>query len=190
MTIHVTAVSNNNTRILSDALKQILNKNVYVGIPSENTARSGEEITNAELLFIQSNGARSPAMIGEMDTSMKTGKTYSEAHALYLQEHGSPLMRIPARPVIEPAIDANKEPIGNMMGKAYQAALSGDTSAYDANLNKAGMMGSDAAKGWFENPANGWPPNAPSTIKAKGSSEPLIDTGAMRKAITYVIRED
>ena len=29
------------------------------------------------------------------------------------------------------------------------------------------------------------PPNAPSTIKAKGSSNPLIDVGVYRKSITY-----
>lgn len=33
------------------------------------------------------------------------------------------------------------------------------------------------------------PPNAPSTVRQKGSSNPLIDTGAMRQAITWVIRE-
>lgn len=32
------------------------------------------------------------------------------------------------------------------------------------------------------------PPNAPSTIKRKGSSNPLIDTGAMRQAATWQIR--
>lgn len=32
------------------------------------------------------------------------------------------------------------------------------------------------------------PPNHPMTIKAKGSSNPLIDTGALRKAITYKVR--
>lgn len=32
------------------------------------------------------------------------------------------------------------------------------------------------------------PPNAPATIAKKGSSNPLIDTGHMRTAVTYVIR--
>jgi len=34
------------------------------------------------------------------------------------------------------------------------------------------------------------PPNAPSTIRAKGSSNPLIDTGAMRQAVTWEIKND
>ena len=29
------------------------------------------------------------------------------------------------------------------------------------------------------------PPNAPSTIRQKGSSTPLIDTGALRSAVNY-----
>lgn len=33
------------------------------------------------------------------------------------------------------------------------------------------------------------PPNAPSTIKQKGSSNPLIDTGVMRNSVTYEITE-
>ena len=31
------------------------------------------------------------------------------------------------------------------------------------------------------------PPNAPATIRRKGSSNPLIDTGEMRQAVTYEI---
>lgn len=33
------------------------------------------------------------------------------------------------------------------------------------------------------------PPNAPSTIAAKGSGNPLIDTGHMKDSVTYVIRD-
>ena len=29
---------------------------------------------------------------------------------------------------------------------------------------------------------------APSTIKRKGSAQPLVDTGALRQSITYIIR--
>ena len=31
------------------------------------------------------------------------------------------------------------------------------------------------------------PPNAPSTIRQKGSSNPLINTGALRQSITYEV---
>lgn len=32
------------------------------------------------------------------------------------------------------------------------------------------------------------PPNAPSTIKEKGSSTPLIDTGQLRQSVTFLVR--
>ena len=32
-------------------------------------------------------------------------------------------------------------------------------------------------------------PNAESTIKKKGSSKPLVDTGRMRKSVNYVIQK-
>ena len=31
-------------------------------------------------------------------------------------------------------------------------------------------------------------PNAPSTVRRKGSSKPLIDTGRMRQSVDYVIK--
>ena len=34
----------------------------------------------------------------------------------------------------------------------------------------------------------GWTPNAPSTVAMKDSATPLIDSGDMRKAVTWVIR--
>jgi hypothetical protein len=33
------------------------------------------------------------------------------------------------------------------------------------------------------------PPNAPATIAAKGSSNPLVDTGHLKNAVTFVVRE-
>lgn len=35
-----------------------------------------------------------------------------------------------------------------------------------------------------------WVPNAPLTVRLKGSSKPLIDTGLMRQSITYLVRDE
>jgi hypothetical protein len=91
--------------------------------------------------------------------------------------------------VLEPSVEANKERIGKQLAKASVAAIKGDEDKRDLYLDRAGQVAENAAKKWFENPENGWPPNAPATIRAKGSDSPLIDTGEMRKAITHVIRE-
>jgi hypothetical protein len=49
------------------------------------------------------------------------------------------------------------------------------------------MLGQNIVRAWFVDPKNGWPENSPITIAAKGSDKPLIDTGELRKAITYVV---
>ena len=173
-------------------LTKLARKRVLVGIPEERSSRPdvGEKINNAELLYIQSHGVRKKSMREEMQKNIDAGMKYSAAHSLYIQSHGSPLWQIPPRPVLEPAIEDSKEPIAKQLKMSYKAALDGNKQEMENCLQKAGMIGENAAKGWFENPANKWPPNSPKTIKKKGSDSPLIDTGEMRKAITHVIREE
>jgi hypothetical protein len=172
-------------------LQALTKKEVLVGIPQEEANRpgDGDMVNNAELLYIHTNGVRAPAMRAEMQTSIDAGMKYSAAHSLYVQTHGSPAYAIPPRPVLEPAIKDSKEVIGKQIAGAYRAAMHGDMSGAERGLELAGMTAQNAARGWFENPKNKWTPNSARTIKAKGSNSPLIDTGEMRKSITYVIRD-
>lgn len=172
-------------------LQALTKKEVLVGIPQEESKRpgSGDMVNNAELLYLHTHGVRSSAMRAEMQKSIDTGMKYSAAHSLYVQTHGSPAYAIPPRPVLEPAIRDKKEAIGKQIAGASRAAMHGDMSGAERGLELAGMAAQNAARGWFDNPKNKWPPNSARTIKAKGSNSPLIDTGEMRKAITYVIRD-
>jgi hypothetical protein len=155
------------------AVKKVENTDVLVGIPQEEASRDEGGIDNVSLLYIHTNG--------------------------------SPAKGIPARPVIEPAIEKEKDYIAEMLGNALDAALSGNEGAAMRILNKIGMEGKNFARAWFTNPANNWPPNAEITvkggvlwenvrtgkklvIKGKRSSRPLIDTGSLRKSITYVVK--
>jgi len=146
---------------LNKLLKKAKKTDVLVGIPQARASRqtSGEKANNAELLFIHTNG--------------------------------SPLRHIPARPVIEPALSekTTRYSITQQFKLALQALFDGDQEMFKTCLSRAGMLGQNAARKWFVNPNNGWAPNSPSTIQAKGSDMPLIDTGEMRKAITYIVRE-
>jgi len=156
---------------LQKVLAALKKKSVYVGIPKENTKRDDGKMTNASLLMIHSKG--------------------------------SPLQHLPARPVIEPAIEDpdNKARISKHLISAAQRGLKGDQAGFLAGLNAAGLQAQNICRDWFENPKNGWDPLAQSTIKAKvrkygkgkdvdvSSIIPLVDTGEMRKAITYVIGE-
>jgi hypothetical protein len=145
--------------LLAARLEKLKNAAVYVGIPQDKNLRTVGEITNAQLLYIHT--------------------------------HGSALRNIPARPVIEPAIakPENKVRITSELKQAAQSALEGDDQAVHEHLSKAGALGANAAKRQFTDPANGWAPNAPSTIAQKGSDKPLIDTGELRRDITYFVKE-
>ncbi|WP_220389002.1 hypothetical protein [Paenibacillus tyrfis] len=186
------------TADLSPEVKKMLNDlarmQVYVGIPEGNdnnrTEEAGQaEITNAELLYIHTHGVRQKEMREEMNPKVESGEmTYSKAFQMYLHTHGSPLWHSPPRPVIEPAIEKNKEVISKQLRKAAETALDGQDP--ENELEKAGMLGQNIVRAWFTDPANGWAPNSPATESAKGSDKPLIDSAEMRKAITYVVEKE
>jgi hypothetical protein len=112
------------------------------------------------------------------------------AALLFIHTNGSPIRNIPARPVIEPAINAepNKSAISAELKQAAKEMLNGNPSEVLLHLKKAGMLGQNAAREWFFDPRRNWPPLKPATIRAKGSAQELIYTGSMRKAISYVVR--
>lgn len=118
----------------------------------------------------------------------RTGADINNAELLYIHTNGSPLRNIPARPVIEPALKANKDKIMAEYSKAVSAAAEGNDGELMSALTRTGLAGENAARDWFTDPRNEWEPNSPKTIARKGSSRPLIDTGALRKAITHVVR--
>ena len=149
--------------------------------------------------------------IPEDDKARKEGHI-SNAALLYIHSHGSPEQKIPPRPVIEPALEANKERLGEVMGKATKAAMAGDSAGMRRNLELAGKAGRDFSKAWFTDPRNGWKElkhgrggereveftgkdGSKTKVtfnkgkKAQEDPRPLIDTGQLRNSITYVLRE-
>jgi hypothetical protein len=59
----------------------------------------------------------------------------------------------------------------------------------DLALKTLGVFGMDGIKKQIAAPEGvSWPPNADSTIKRKGSSHPLIDTGVLRESVRYQVR--
>ena len=151
------------TSKLIKGLEFIKESDVLVGIPQKKNKREvGDEVTNSELLFIHTKG--------------------------------SPINNIPARPVIELAIEDDSERLSKMLKDAANSAMDGNEEDAIKKLRLTGMRGQNVSRAWFTNPKNNWPPNAPSVEKAKrekGSTDPkpLIDTGELRKSITYVIEK-
>lgn len=186
----ISVTSNVNMDDCFKELKELANKKILVGIPDSTEHDSkgkGDHITNAQLMYIHTNGVRNRDMKEEMQHNLDNGTPYTKAHEMYIHEHGSPMYAIPPRPVLEPAINNSKDKISDKLKKVLQLATEGGD--YKRQLELTGLYAEGVCKNWFTNPSNGWLANAEITIKAKGSENPLIDQGGLRKAITYVVKE-
>ncbi len=122
---------------------------------------------------------------------------------LAVQEHGSPVMHIPSRPVIRPALAAQetRDAMAEEMLNALQAAWDGEDPR--ASLEAAGKAGADGIRAYID--AGISPPNSPVTVnggwiwnrpgrkavyvKGKGFNKPLFDTGSLYSAFDYEIEE-
>lgn len=121
---------------------------VYVGIPEKGTSRRRDQIGPQQKEYVTNAGL------------------------LYIHTNGSQLHRIPPRPVIEPAIDANRLRIESILFLAAQAATDGKKAEAKKQINLAGQFTSNACKSWFKDPRNGWAQNRPDTIRRKLGKRP------------------
>lgn len=125
--------------------------------------------------------------VPEAKSSRKSGDI-TNAELAFIHSEGSPARNIPPRPFLQPAIEANQDRIAELHRGLFKAALNGGAGRTEIELKKIGMYGQNIARDWFTNPSNHWPALRPATIARKGSDKPLIDTGQLRKSVTYVIR--
>lgn len=152
-------VTKDKFKIVVNSLKTIEKKDVLVGIPAEKAPRTGNEMTNAILGYIHENGA--------------------------------PEINLPRRAFLMPGIRGSKDKIASYLKQAAQASMRGDKAGVERALNAAGLTGMKGAQRKItEGP---FIPLAASTIRhrrAQGrtGTRPLIDTGQLRRALTYVLR--
>lgn len=135
---------------------------VYAGIPASKTTRQETE-----------------------------GQPINNATLMYIHENGAPEVGIPARPVVVPAINSIRDDVVNEMRKGAQAALGGSKSAIDTMNNRIGLMAQNAMRKRITD--GPFIPLKEKTLAARRSrgrtgTKPLIDTGQLRRALTYVIR--
>ena len=170
---------------LLKGVEVLTNTTVMVGVPEEKGSRREGEINNAELAYIHDKGA--------------------------------PDANIPARPFMEPGIKAVQDQIATEMENAGKAIFRGGASSVTTYLNRVGVIATRSIKNKISEGIP--PPLAPSTIRGRinrvksksrraklkaelvsgtpasrqGGSEglftPLIVTGQLRNAITYVLRK-
>ncbi|MDH0030321.1 MULTISPECIES: hypothetical protein [unclassified Acinetobacter] len=160
-----------------DAIETLMEKEVLVGIPHGESRTDADGMTNAQLY--------------------------------YLHEHGSPAKNIPARPTLVPGVASVQEKIADRLCKAVDAALDSNPDGVMKHYNAAGMIAQNAVRLYFvegslaplslvtiQNRARRGRKGAKEYLKQLDSGtpeaglvRPLIDTGEMRKSVTYVIRK-
>ena len=172
-------------------LKEIGKIRILVGIPEDSESAEQRKKEDNEAYqkhtdeFIREHNITDEKKIKKLKNRKINDLT--NAQKLYYNSKGSLARNIPPRPVLEPAIEDKFEVISNEIKEGASKGLEGDMQGFYDNYERAGLMAFTASVDWFDNPKNNWKPNAESTIKAKGSDSPLIDTGEMRKSITYAI---
>lgn len=113
--------------------------------------------------------------------SEKNGASLVEVAAY--NEFGT--QHIPARPFVRQTTDNNRGAWGRMAAQLEDRVAHGMSphQALEILGNKAeGDMKKTIGRGHFA-------PNAPNTIKQKGSSQPLIDTGRMRNSVSHKVED-
>jgi hypothetical protein len=180
----ITIARKSGTAALMKRVLGVTRMAAYVGVPAASTSARSEQLL---------------AMAGKTSSKKKQAKLrkaatedVTNAELLFIHTKGSPIRHIPARPVLEPAVAAqgNREPIARELAASVKASLEGDRALALKKMQRAAMAGQNAARSWFTDSRNGWKPNAKSTIERKGSSRPLIDTGALRASIIGVVGEE
>lgn len=90
---------------------------------------------------------------------------------------------IPARPWLIPGVESATQDIIDTI----QDAVAGGATL-DQTMEQIGAFAAGATQTYMTDLKE--PPNSPYTIEQKGSSNPLIDTGALRASVTYKVTKD
>lgn len=91
----------------------------------------------------------------------------------------------PPRPFMRKSVDENEEKIisfGQLQTKRLTKGATAQEILTALGVMQKGLVQEKIVDGDFE-------PNAPSTIKKKGSDKPLIDTGHMRRSVNFAITD-
>lgn len=123
-------------------------------------------------------GSRTEAGLYGSGSNPATNLAYRGA----IQEFGSPKQGIPSRPFEREAWDRNLERIWNRNINEIGDVIDGDQSPRRALARLGeyvqGLIQRSIVSGLFKSLAM-------STITAKGSTRPLIDSGEMRRSVTH-----
>ncbi|MCR5566103.1 MAG: hypothetical protein K6F61_04570 [Clostridiales bacterium] len=130
-----------------------------------------------------------------MDVGLTSSVSGRSRFLLGIHTRGSPIMRIPPRPVVEPALaqESLKEEMGECLFASCEAAMEGDLAGVQQGLENAGQRGADGIREYIDGGID--PPNSPVTLSGgwiynrvakkgvlvggKSGSTPMKDTEAL-----------
>ncbi len=139
----------------------------------------------------------------QVDVGLTSSASGRSRFLMAIHENGCPVMRIPARPVIDPALRSPeaREEMTAAMVTAITAAMDGDGPAVTAALENVGKAGVAAIHDYMDGGVS--PPNSPVTVSGgwiynrvakkgvpvagKGSNTPLIASGALYNDFDYEV---
>lgn len=113
-----------------------------------------------------------------------SGKTDRGVVQRMVWNHFGTRRGIPSRPFLLNAMRKNSRKYRSEMKKAAKKILLGEITIKSV-VTKLGVLGQGDVQDEMTNLRT--PPNAASTIRQKGSSNPLIETGESRGAVTYEV---
>jgi hypothetical protein len=163
---------------LIKALKDMQAKQVLAGFPEEEAERTDPD-----------GNAQPEAERTDPDGN---AQPITNAALGYIHNFGAPEANIPARPFMVEGIESVRDQISDSMYAAGAAAFDGNAQRLDAGLNAVGLIAQNGIQGKIQD--GPFEPLAPATLRARASrgrtgTVPLVDTGQMRNAVTYVIQE-
>lgn len=112
------------------------------------------------------------------DAGMAEGEEFTMATLGAVQHYGND--RIPARRWLDVGVEEGTKEYLEII---QEGIASGESQ--ERTLEKVGASAAGYAQQYMRDLKN--PPNAPSTIKKKGSANPLIDTGRLVQSVTYTV---
>lgn len=99
-----------------------------------------------------------------------------------VNEFGSSDGRVPERPAFRQAVNRLEDELGVVLGRAVAAS---GFNIDDAVVERVGLAAQAAVQESITDLRQ--PPNAPSTVARKGSSNPLVDEGVLRSSVSFEV---
>ena len=178
---------------ISLALKAMDGYEATIGVHGDAGAHKGD-IDNVGLAAIHEFGVQfrhpggTPFMVASQGGSSRSGGMVGAGQVTFLRK-GDPraigitrphMIQIPERSFLRSAWDKNVRKYERALQKQAGQVIDGKATAKQAIGRVAEKALGDIVRGINRGIP---PPNAPATIRRKGSSKPLIDTGQLKMAI-------